>query len=101
MIIKTQWQTIDKDRCYTFFAEDADTNTCIYSGTYICNKEGKKAYPRLKAEFTAQIMELQIKEKLLINAEIHKLNENKIPLDLDGFISFDTTISGENIDLKK
>jgi len=92
MKIKTHWETIDKDRCYTFFAEDADTNTCIYSGTYICNKDGKKAYPRLKAEFTSQIMELQIREKLLIDAEVHKLKENKIPLDLDKLISNKSTI---------
>ena len=91
MKIKTHWETIDKDRCFTFFAEDKDTNTCIYSGTYICNKEGKKAYPKLKAEFTMQIMELQVKEKLLIDAEVHKLTENKIPLDLEKLISNNTT----------
>lgn len=85
-MIKTHWETIDKDRCYTFFFEDKDTNTCIYSSTYIQNKEGKKLFAKLKAEFTSQIMELQIKEKLLINAEVHKLKENRISLDLDNLI---------------
>jgi len=38
-----------------------------------------------------QIMELQIKEKILIDAQVHKLNENKIPLDLEKLISNNTT----------
>lgn len=87
MKIKTHWETIDKDRCFTFFAEDVGTNTCIYSSTYILNRDSRKLYSKLKAEFTIQVMDLQVREKILIDAEIHKLKENKVPLDLNKLIS--------------
>jgi hypothetical protein len=86
MTIKTHWETIDKERCFTFFAEDRETNTCIHSSTYICNREGKKLYPKLKAEFTTQIMEIQIKEKIMIESKVHELIKNDKVLDLNELI---------------
>lgn len=83
MKVKTHWETIDKKKCFTFFTEDVATNTLLHSPTFLMCRQNKKDYQKLKNDFVSYVLDKEKLELSLLSAEVHKLKENKVKLDLD------------------
>ncbi len=83
MKVKTHHEKIGKDRCFTFFIEDVSTNTLIHSSTYLVCKENKRDYNKLKNDFVSYVNDMNKMELAMLNAEVHKIKENKVKLDLE------------------
>jgi len=81
MTVKTLWQTIDKKRCFTFYFEDKTTNTLIHSDTFI--KTRQTNYRKLKEDFVKFILDKMHLELAMIDAKVHTLKVNKIPLKIE------------------
>jgi|GEM_PF-6324482 len=86
MQIKTHWETIDGKRTFTFFTEDTTTNTLIYSSTFLMCRQNKRDYPKLKADFVTYVSDMSKMELAILEAEVHKLKENKVILDLNELV---------------
>lgn len=80
MKVKSHKEIIDGHNCITFFIEDVSTNSLIHSDTFIINR--KTRIKELKYNFVSYVQDMAKMEKALINAEIHKLSENKKVLQL-------------------
>lgn len=83
MKVKTHYERIGKDKTFTFFIEDVATNTLIHSSTFLVCKQNKRDYKKLKNDFISYVLDKEKLELSLLNAEVHKIKENKIPLDLE------------------
>lgn len=83
MKVKTHYEKIGKDKAFTFFIEDKETNTLIHSSTYLVCKENKRDYNKLKNDFVSYVQDMHKMELAMLNAEVHKIKENKIKLDLE------------------
>jgi len=86
MKVKTHYERIGKDKTFTFFIEDVATNTLIHSSTFLVCKENKRDYKKLKNDFISYVLDKERLELSLLNAEVHKIKENPIALDLDKII---------------
>lgn len=82
MKIKVHNQTIDKQRCFTFYIEDVNTNTLIYSDTFVRTKETN--FKELKANFVSYVQDMHKMELAMLQAKVNSLDENKhiIPLNI-------------------
>lgn len=83
MKVKTHYERIGKDKTFTFFIEDTTTNTLIHSSTFLVCKENKRDYKKLKDDFVSYVLDKEKLELSLLSAEVHKLKENKVVMDLD------------------
>lgn len=81
MKVKTHKELIDGHNTVTFFIEDTSTNTLIHSDTFIVTK--KTRIKELKYNFVSYVQDKEKLELSLLNAEVHKLKENKVVMDLD------------------
>jgi len=80
MKVKSHKEIIDGHNCITFFIEDINTNTLIHSDTFIINR--KTRIKELKYNFVSYVQDMNKMELALLNAEIHKVEENKKVLQL-------------------
>lgn len=83
MKVKVHHERIGKDKTFTFFIEDKSTNTLIHSSTFLVCKENKRDYKKLKSDFVSYVLDKERLELALLSAEVHKLKENPVTLDLD------------------
>lgn len=84
MKVKTHKEIIDGHNTVTFFIEDTSTNTLIHSDTFIVTR--KTRIKELKYNFVSYVQDKEKLELALLSAEVHKLKENPITLDLDKII---------------
>lgn len=80
MKVKSHKEVIDGHNCITFFIEDVNTNCLIHSDTFIINR--KTRIKELKYNFVTYVQDMNKMELALLNAEIHKVEENKKVLQL-------------------
>ena len=80
MKVKSHKEIIDGHNCITFFIEDVNTNTLVHSDTFIINR--KTRIKELKYNFVSYVQDMNKMELALLNAEIHKVEENKKVLQL-------------------
>lgn len=80
MKIKSHKEIIDGHNCITFFIEDVNTNTLVHSDTFIINR--KTRIKELKYNFVTYVQDMNKMELALLNAEVHKVEENKKVLQL-------------------
>jgi len=83
MTVKTHYERIGKDKTFTFFIEDVATNTLIHSERFLVCKQNKRDYKKLKNDFLQYVLDKEKLELSLLEAEVHKLKENRVALDLD------------------
>jgi len=83
MKIKIHRERIGKDKCFTFYIEDVATNTLIYSPTFIECKQNKRDFKVLKNNFVDYVTDMKRMELAMLQAEVHKVEENKHILDLN------------------
>jgi hypothetical protein len=81
MKVKSHKELIDGHNTVTFFIEDVTTNTLIHSDTFIITKKTK--IRQLKADFVDYVLDMQKMEKSLLEAQIHELKKNMIPMNLE------------------
>lgn len=81
MKVKTHKEIIDGHNTVTFFIEDVSTNTLIHSDTFIVTK--KTRIKELKYNFISYVQDKEKLELSLLSAEVYKLKENKVVMDLD------------------
>ena len=81
MKVKSHKELIDGHNTVTFFIEDVHTNTLIHSDTFIITKKTK--IRQLKADFVDYVLDMQKMEKSLLEAQIHELKKNMIPMNLE------------------
>lgn len=81
MKVKTHKELIDGHNTITFFIEDKSTNTLIHSDTFIVTKKTK--IKELKYNFVSYVQDKEKLELALLSAEVHKLKENHVSIDLD------------------
>lgn len=81
MKVKSHKELIDGHNTVTFFIEDVTTNTLIHSDTFIITKKTK--IRQLKSDFVDYVLDMQKMEKSLLEAQIHELKKNMIPMDLE------------------
>ena len=79
MKVKSHKELIDGHNTVTFFIEDVSTNTLIHSDTFIINR--KTRIKALKAGFVEYVLDMQKMELALLNAEVHKIKENKVVIN--------------------
>lgn len=79
--VKSHKELIDGQNTITFFIEDKETNTLIHSDTFIITK--KTRIKELKYNFVSYVQDMHKMELAMLNAEVHKIKENKIKLDLE------------------
>jgi hypothetical protein len=81
MKVKSHKELIDGKNTVTFFIEDKETNTLIHSDIFIITR--KTRIKELKYNFVSYVQDMKKMELALLNAEVHKIKENKIKLDLE------------------
>jgi hypothetical protein len=81
MKVKSHKELIDEKNTVTFFIEDKETNTLIHSDIFIITP--KTRIKELKYNFISYVQDMKKMELAILNAEVHKIKENKIKLDLD------------------
>ena len=81
MKVKSHKELIDGHNTITFFIEDKETNTLIYSDTFIINR--KTRIKELKYNFITYVQDMHKLELAMLNAEVYKIKENKVKLDLE------------------
>ena len=80
MKVKSHKELIDGHNTVTFFIEDVSTNTLIHSDTFIVTR--KTRIKQLKAGFVDYVLDMQKMELALLNAEVHKIKENQIKMQI-------------------
>jgi len=80
MKVKSHKELIDGKNTITFFIEDVQTNTLVHSDTFIITK--KTRIKELKYNFVSYVQDMNKMELALLNAEVHKVEENKKVLQL-------------------
>lgn len=91
MKVKVLNQTIDKQRCFTFYIEDVNTNTLIHSDTFIRTKETN--FKQLKAGFVEYVTDMKKMELSMLQAKVHSLDENKHVIDLNNISNNSTNVN--------
>jgi hypothetical protein len=81
MKVKSHKEIIDGHNTVTFFIEDKETNTLIHSDTFIITR--KTRIKELKYNFVSYVQDKERLELSLLNAEVHKIKENKVVMDLN------------------
>lgn len=81
MKVKSHKELIDGHNTVTFFIEDVATNSLIHSDTFIITR--KTRIKELKYNFITYVQDMHKLELAMLNAEVHKVKENKVKLDLD------------------
>jgi hypothetical protein len=81
--VKTQYEKIGKDKCFTFYIEDVETNTLIYSSSFLVCKENKRDFNKLKHDFVSYVQDLQKMELEMVKAQSFKLTENKKVIEIN------------------
>jgi hypothetical protein len=83
MKVKSHKELIDGHNTITFFIEDKETNTLIHSDTFIITR--KTRIKELKYNFITYVQDMHKLELAMLNAEVHKVKENKVKLDLENY----------------
>jgi hypothetical protein len=81
MKVKSHKELIDGHNTITFFIEDKETNCLIHSDTFIITR--KTRIKELKYNFITYVQDMHKLELAMLNAEVHKIKENKVKLDLE------------------
>jgi len=81
MKVKSHKELIDGHNTITFFIEDKETNTLIHSDIFIVTR--KTRIKELKYNFITYVQDMHKLELSMINAEVHKVKENKVKLEIN------------------
>jgi hypothetical protein len=81
MKVKSHKELIDGHNTITFFIEDKETNTLIHSDIFIVTR--KTRIKELKYNFITYVQDMHKLELSMLNAEVHKVKENKVKLEIN------------------